>query len=559
MTSRRYNQDFMKMAMGVALTLLVGGCTSMQGTGEPDLIIRNGRVVDGTGAPWFHGDVAVFGDTISAIGDLSKSHAKEIIDAHGQIVAPGFIDILGHSERSVLVSPRLEGKVRQGVTTELDGEGFAVAPINDALAAERASAGQNDPWRTLGEYMKHVSKQGTALNFAFLASTSNARLMTVGRADRPATEEEMEQMKSIVEGAMKDGAFGLSTALIYVPAVFTKTEELIELARVAARYGGSYFSHIRNEGDEVDSALEEAFRIGREANIPVNIWHLKIGGRHNWGKMPGMLEKIQQQRANGLDVAANVYPYIASSTALSALAPNWALEGGYSAFLKRLQDPALRKQIGEEISNSSFYHRLGDASGILVTEIPHSTYDEYQRKRLSEIATRMGVDPIEAALRLLQAGESSPGAIYFTMSEGDVQAALRTPWISVGSDSGAFVGDVKTEGAHPRGYGTFPRVIGHYVRDEHLFTLEEAVRKITSQAAARIQLQDRGILRPGMKADLVIFDPDRVVDVSTFEDPHHFSTGISDVIVNGVAVLRNGEMTGALPGRMLRKGAGPSL
>ncbi|HVT05189.1 MAG TPA: amidohydrolase family protein, partial [Thermoanaerobaculia bacterium] len=380
-----------------------------------------------------------------------------------------------------------------------------------------------------------------------------ARLMTIGRANRLATAEELEQMKAIIEGAMKDGAYGISTALIYVPAVFSNTEELIELSRVAARYGGSYFSHIRNEADEIDSALDEAFRIGREAQIPVNIWHLKIGGQHNWGKMPAILEKIQQQRANGLDVAANVYPYIASSTGLSALAPNWALEGGYGAFLKRLQDPALRKRIGEDISNSSFYHRLGDASGILVADIPGSAYDNMQKKRLSEIAQLMGVDPIEAALRLLEAGESSPGAIYFTMHEGDVQAALRTPWVSVGSDSGAFVGDVNTEGAHPRGYGTFPRVIGRYVRDERLFTLEEAVRKVTSQAAARIQLQDRGLLRPGMKADIVVFDPDQLLDVSTFEDPHHFSKGITDVIVNGVFVLRAGEMTGALPGRMLKK------
>lgn len=524
--------------------------------GELDLLIRNGRVVDGTGALWFRGDVGVRGDTIVAIGDLSRSRARQTIDAKNQIVAPGFIDLLGHSERAVLISPPLEAKIRQGVTTELDGEGVAVAPINDAIARERAAGGVNDSWRTLGEYMRVVEKQGTALNFAFLASSANARLMTLGRENRAPTATELETMRSIIDDAMKDGAFGISTALIYVPTVFATTEELIELSRVAAKHGGAYFSHIRNEADEIDSALEEAFRIGREAEIPVNIWHLKIGGQNNWGKMPAILDKIAKQRVDGLDVSANIYPYIASSTALSALLSSSELEGGYSAFLGRLRNPENRKRIETEIRESSFWRRLGGASGILVTEIPGEQYDALQKKRLSEIAMILGIDPVEAALKLLEAGDTSPGAIYFTMREDDIQAALKTPWISLGTDSGAFVGDVKTEGAHPRGYGTFPRVLGHYVRDEHLFSLEEAIRKITSQAAARIQLPDRGILRPGMKADITVFDPETIRDLSTFEDPHHFSVGVNDVIVNGVPVLRDGMMTGALPGRMLKKNDG---
>lgn len=549
--------------MGAAFTawlaLLAAGCiaTTPPVTPPYDLLIINGRIVDGTGAPWFRADVAVRGDTIVAVGDLTGARAKITIDAGDRVVAPGFIDLLGWSHNAVLIDPLLEGKVRQGVTTEATGEGLSPGPINDRMAAERPAgqASQTADWRTLGEFMRVVESRRPAINFAFFVGASNPRSMVLGEVDRDPTEEEMAEMERIVEQAMREGAIGLSTSLIYVPAVFSKTEEIVRLARVAARHGGVYFSHIRNENDQIDEALEEAFTIGREAPIPVNIWHLKVGGENNWGRMPAIIAKIEVERAKGLDVAANVYPYAASSTGLTALAPTWALEGGYGALLERLRDPAQRARIAAEMEESAFYGRVGGATGVLVTRIPNRDLAHLERKRLTGIAEELGVGPIEAVLRLYEASPWSPSAIYFSMHEDDVQTALRTPWVSVGADSGAVVGELRKAGAHPRAYGTFPRVVGHYVRNTRLFSLEEAVRKITSQAASRINLLDRGIVRSGMKADLVVFDPDTIRDVSTYEDPHHFSEGISEVIVNGVPVLRNGTMTGKLPGRVLRRAA----
>jgi N-acyl-D-amino-acid deacylase len=540
----------------LAILVVAAGCTLIRRAGDAgaaapaafDLIIRNGRVVDGSGAPWYRADVGIRGDEIVAIGDLSTVSAVDSIDAAGHIVAPGFIDLLGHSENSARVDPRLEGKIRQGVTTELTGEGTIAAPLSAEMARER-----NVPWQTMGEFMSHLEQNGIALNFAFLVTTSNPRMMTIGPINRQPTAEEMARMEQIVDQAMRDGAWGLSTALIYVPAVFTPTEEIIRLARVAARHGGVYFSHIRNEADHIDAALDEAFRIGWETPIPVNIWHLKIGGQHNWGRMPEIVARIEAERARGLDVAANVYPYTASRTGLTALAPTWALEGGYAAFQARLADPYQRRRIAEEIPVSGFYQRIAGAEGVLITDIPAPQYQHLARQRLSEIAAQMGLDPIEALLEIYQTSRNSPGAIYFSMHEDDMRHALSRWWVSVGADSGAVPPGFRQGGAHPRAYGTFPRVVGRFVRDEPLFPLEEAVRKVTSLAASRAGFQDRGMLRSGMKADVVVFDPDRLIDHSTYEDPHQYSEGILHVIVNGVPVLRDEQMTGALPGRVLRK------
>jgi N-acyl-D-amino-acid deacylase len=540
----------------LTILLVAAGCTLIRRADDAaaaapdafDLIIRNGRVVDGTGAPWYRADVGIRGDEIVVIGDLSTAFAVDSIDAAGHIVAPGFIDLLGHSENSARVDGRLEGKIRQGVTTELTGEGTIAAPLSAEMARER-----NVPWQTMGEFMNHLEQNGIALNFAFLVTTSNPRMMTIGPINRQPTPEEMARMEQIVDQAMREGAWGLSTALIYVPAVFAPTEEIIRLARVAARHGGVYFSHIRNEADHIDAALEEAFRIGWETPIPVNIWHLKIGGQHNWGRMPEIIARIEAERARGLDVAASVYPYTASRTGLTALAPTWALEGGYAAFQARLADPEQRKRIAEEIPASGFYQRIAGAEGVLITDIPAPQYQHLARQRLSEIAGQMGLDPIEALLEIYQTSRNSPGAIYFSMHEDDMRHALSRWWVSVGADSGAVPPEFRQTGAHPRAYGTFPRVVGRFVRDEPLFPLEEAVRKVTSLAAARAGFLDRGMLRSGMKADVVVFDPDRLIDHSTYEDPHQFSEGILHVVVNGVAVLRDERMTGALPGRVLRK------
>ena len=540
----------------IPLTLLIAtACATMSPAPAPDLDLKivNGRVVDGTGAPWFRADVGISGDTIVAVGDLSQVPAAATIDAVGRVVSPGFIDLLGWSHNAALVDPNLESKVRQGVTTEATGEGHSPGPITDAMAAEWAAEGGVEPaWRTLGDFMRLVERGGTAVNFAFFVGASNPRSMVIGPVDRDPTPDEMARMEAIVDQAMREGAIGLSTSLVYVPAVFSETEEIVRLAKVAARHGGVYFSHIRNESDRILEALDEAFRIGREAGVPVNVWHLKVGGKQNWGRMTEVVAAIEAARAEGLDVAANVYPYTASATDLTALVPDWALEGGYRAFLDRLRDPEQRRRIAEEIRTGGFYNRVGGATGILMTDVPGPQGPRYTRKRLSEIAAETGADPIDALLSLYEGSPASPGAIYFSMNEEDLKTALRQPWVSVGADSGAVVGDARHRGVHPRAYGTFPRVVGHYVRDEKLFTLEEAVRRVTSQAASRLKIWDRGVIRPGMKADLVIFDPEEIRDLSTYEDPHHLSVGISDVVVNGVPVLKDGRMTGALPGRVLR-------
>ena len=522
-----------------ALCALLAASCSLATKPMLDLKITNARVIDGTGAPWFRGDVGVRGDTIVAVGDLSAVSASTTLDAADRTLSPGFIDLLGQSQTAVLTDPHLEAKVRQGVTTEVTGEGFSPGP---------SVKGQ---WKTLGDYFAALEKQGSALNFAFFVGASNPREMVIGEVNRPPTADEMREMEAIVDQAMREGAIGLSTSLIYLPAMYSTTDEIINLSKVAAKYGGVYFSHIRDEGDKIDSALDEIFQIAREAHIPINVWHMKVGGRANWGKMPHVIDRINAARAEGIDVAANVYPYIASSTSLSTLAPDWALEGGYSEFKKRLADPEQRARISASLHDQ--YEKRGER-GIYVARIANPALAQYEKKFIEQIASEMNVTPEEALMRLFADTPMSPSVIFFSMNEDDVQYALKQPWVSVGSDSGSPTPQARATqaGVHPRAYGTFPRVLGHYVRDVKLFTLEEAVRKVTSQAADRAQLADRGLLRPGMKADIVVFDPEKIRDVATYEDPHHFSEGVIDVVVNGVAVLRDEQMTDALPGRALR-------
>lgn len=509
-----------------------------------DLIIRGGEIIDGTGAPRKRGDVAIRGDTIVEIGDLSRATAKTVLDARNQVVAPGFIDLLGNSQAAVLIDPRLEGKIRQGVTTEVTGEGFSPGPLNEEMAAEmertKPAGWPKVTWRTLGEFMKVVEQKGTALNFAFYVGARNPREMVLGHADRAPTAAELEQMKRIVQQARDEGAVGLASALIYPPGRFATTEELTALAKVA----GSYWTHLRNEADRIEPAIDEAIRIGRDAKVPVDIFHLKIGGQQNWGRMPQIVKRIEAARASGLDIASNVYPFTATSTDLTSIVPAWALEGGYLKFVERLRDPATRKRIAGELREGRL--RGNGAASIAVRGNP--------TRRLNEIAKSMNTDPAEAALRLFEQSPKSPIAIYFSLSEEDMKVALVQPWVAFGSDSGAVVGEMRNSGAHPRAYATFSKVLARYVREQKLLTLEEAVRKMTSLAASRARLADRGVLKVGMKADVVVFDPLTVRDVSTYEDPHHFSEGVAHVVVNGVPVLQGGKMTGALPGRVLRFG-----
>ncbi|HEX6159312.1 MAG TPA: D-aminoacylase [Thermoanaerobaculia bacterium] len=509
-----------------------------------DLKITNGRILDGTGAPWFRGDVGVRGDTIVALGNLRHLDAKRTIDAQDRIVSPGFIDLLGQSQGTIFHDPALEAKVRQGVTTEVTGEGHSPGPVAGPPTERR-------PWSTLGEYLDLIDKQGVAVNFAFFVGASNARELVIGDTNRQPTADELHRMEEIIDQAMREGAIGISTSLIYVPAMYSTTEEIIALARVAAKHGGMYFTHMRDEGDRIDMGLDEAFRIGREAPIPLNIWHLKVGGKANWGRMPHVVGRIEAERAKGLDVAANVYPYPASGTGLSTLAPDWAMEGGYDEFRKRLADPEQREKIRETLK-AQIAKRA--PKGIFVSYIFNREMAQYEKKYMEEIAQLMGVSEDEALIRLFSGNETSPRVIFFSMHEDDVQYALKQPWVSAGADSGAAppAARASNQASHPRGYGTFPRIVGHYVRDLKLFTLEEAVRKLTSQAALRVGFHDRGILREGMKADLIVFDPATIADKSWFDDPHHFSVGVSDVVVNGVPVLQNGTMTGALPGKTIR-------
>jgi dihydroorotase/N-acyl-D-amino-acid deacylase len=536
----------------ILAALLGAACATTPKPMTLDLKITNARIVDGTGAPWYRGDVGIRGDTIVSIGDLSAAAAAATLDAHDNVVSPGFIDLLGQSQYSVLRDPHVEAKVRQGVTTEVTGEGHSPGPVSPRVKDNDAPANEPPPpWRTLGEYFSVLEKNGSAINFAFLVGASNPREMVIGDVNRAPTADEMREMERIVDQAMREGAIGLSTSLIYLPAMYSTTEEIVDLAKVAAKYGGVYFSHIRDEGDHIDGALDEAFRIGREAKIPVNIWHLKVGGAANWGKMPHVVERIAAARAEGVDAAANVYPYIASSTSLSTLIPDWAMEGGYKEMQKRLQDPAQRPRIVEALRKQVEKRK---ERGIYVARVGKPELAQYDKHFVEEIAAMMNTTPEEALVRLFLETTGSPSVIFFSMNEADVQTALRQPWVSVGADSGAPTPQSRAAGVavHPRAYGTFPRVLGHYVRDEHLFSLEEAVRKVTSQAADRTNLHDRGILRPGMKADVVVLDPAKIRDVATYDDPHHFSEGVVDVVVNGVPVLREGAMTPALPGRVLR-------
>jgi len=529
---------------------LVLACTHPAPVPAPqfDLIIRNGNVIDGSGAPRVRADVGIRGDTIVEIGDLSSRTATTTIDAKNQVVAPGFIDLLGHSEGAVLIDPKLEGKVRQGVTTEVTGEGHSPGPIDDAMAAEidrtRLPGYPDATWRSLADYMKTIEKRGTAINFAFYVGAANPREIVIGTVDRDPTPDELKRMEHLVEQAVHDGAIGMSSALIYPPGRFAKTNELIALAK----HTGGYWTHLRSESGEIMSALDEAFRIGREAHVPVNIFHIKVGGTMR-GHMPEVIAKIEAARKSGLDVEGSIYPYTATSTDLTSIVPAWALEKGYLAFVASLKDPATRTRVAQNL-------RIGDANGILVRNLPNGPAEmkqKLERKRLDDIARILNTTPQEAVLRMFEMSTSSPIAIYFGLREEDLRYAMKQPWVAVGSDSGAVVGAMRDFGAHPRAYGTFPRILGYYARDEHLFTLEEAVRKMTSLAASRAGFKDRGLLRKGMKADVVVFDPKTIRDVSTYEDPHHYSEGISNVIVNGGIVLRDGAMTGALPGRVLRR------
>jgi N-acyl-D-amino-acid deacylase len=535
-----------------------------------DVIIANGRIVDGTGAPWFRGDIGILGDRITAIGALGDATATTRVDAANLVVAPGFIDLLGQSEFNVLVDGRAASKILQGVTTEVTGEGSSIAPVNDRLMLEASvnakHFGVTQDWRTLADYFKRLeTRSHTAINVATFVGAGGIRNYVVGKDDRRATPAELEQMKQLVADAMQQGALGLSTSLQYVPDRFASTDEIVELATVAARYGGVYFTHQRSESARIFESLDEVFAVAERAKIPAEIWHLKTAYKANFGKMPEVLRRIEAARARGLDVTANQYPYTRASNGLDSCLPLWAREGGFEKTLPRLTDPATRERIKKDMDDPNAttwenqWYGANGGDGVMLSSVLNRDLAKYEGLTLSQIGKAMGKDPRDAVIDLVIADHGESSVITSIMDEDDVRTALTHPLVGVGTDSGAQAQDgrLSESKSHPRAWGSFPRILGRYVRDEQLLTLEEAIRKMTSKAAGRVHLVDRGLLRPGMMADITVFDAATIRDVSTFDDPKHYAIGVRHVFVNGTRVVADGAITSERPGRPLRGPAGP--
>ena len=529
-----------------------------------DLVIRNGHVIDGTGSPWYAADVGIRAGKIAAIGRLADAPAKRTIDARGMAVAPGFIDMLGQSEMTILVNPHLPSKIFQGITTEITGEGSSIAPLNDALVkADHVTwehYGVQPTWRTFRDYFARLGKQGMGINLASYVGATQVRRMVLGDDDRAPSPAELESMKALVRDAMREGAVGLSTSLQYAPAPYAKTEELIALAGEAAKFGGIYATHIRDESDAIIPALDEAFRIGREANIPVEIWHLKAAGKFNWGRMPEIVAHIEAARKAGLDVAADTYGYTAAFNTFSAVIPPWAHDGGDRKMIERLKDPAMRARIRQDMETHSGHRNnewqlVKGPESFVVSAVQNPKLIPLQGKSIAEIARLWNKDPVDTVFDILIEDEAFTMVGMFIMDEPDVALALRQPWVSICNDSqgSALDGVLGREHPHPRAFGTFPRILRKYVREEKLLTLEDAIRKFTSLPAARMRFADRGVLKTGMWADVVVFDPETVRDLATFDQPNQLSEGMRFVLVNGVPVIEEGKMTNALPGKVLTR------
>jgi len=529
---------------------------------EYDLMIVGGHILDGSGSPWFEGSVAVKDGKIANVGRLPKATARRVIDATGMVVAPGFIDLHSHSDYTLLVDGTGQSKLRQGVTTEILGESSSAGPVlgPDAPEFDRSlqPLGLQRDWTTLGEYFARVERQGIAVNIASYVGSGQVRGGVLGNVNRAPTAEELGKMKALVEQAMREGALGLSSGLIYPPNMFAKTDELIELAKVAAAYGGIYATHIRGEGAHGLQAIDEAVAISENANLPAHIFHFKIDGQANWGRMVEQVRHIQAARDRGVDITADQYPYIAAMTGLEMCLPPKYLEGTSEQVVARLKDPKSRAEIRRAIATGlpawedNEVKSVGGWHGVLVASLQQPENKKYEGKRLDEVAELMGKEPLDALCDLLISEGGSADAIYFSMSEPDVRLAMRQPWVGVGSDGSAVNPEMTFAGKpHPRFYGTFPRVLGYYVREQKVLTLADAVRKMTSFSAQITGLSDRGLLRPGLAADITIFDPRTVADKATFENPLQYAVGIPYVIVNGVVVIDQGQHTGARPGRVL--------
>lgn len=528
-----------------------------------DIVITNGRIIDGTGSPWFSGDLGIRGGRIAAIGNLTAAKRTRTIDARGQVVTPGFIDMLGQSELTILVDPRLPSKIYQGITTEITGEGESVAPLNEAIRRSGKKGfdllGIQPDWQTFRQYFARLEKQGIGINVADYVGATTVRRMVLGDDDVQPTPAQLDQMKQLVRQAMLDGAVGVSTSLEYPPAPYAKTEELIALASEASRHGGIYATHQRSESTAISQSLDEVIRIAREAHIPVEVWHFKVAGKPSFGHMPEAVAKIDAARAQGVDIAADTYAYTAWGNGLSAFIPPWAHDGGTAKLLARLKDPAARERIRKDMLTPSDdweneWQQIAGPESILIGSVQNLKLLPLQGKTMAEVAKLWNKDPIDTIFDFLIEDDGATGVAVYGMSEPDVLLALQQPWVSFDNDSSGVSpeGILGREHSHPRAYGTFPRILRKYVREEHKLTLEDAIRKFSALPSQRLRLEGRGLLRVGMWADVTIFDPATIRDLATFDNPNQLSQGMDYVLVNGVPVIDQGKMTGAHPGRVLR-------
>lgn len=549
----------------LTLILAVSASAFTQGrrpeTASFDIIIKGGTVYDGSGRPPRRADVGIKGDRIAAVGNLSRASAATIVDATGQAVAPGFINMLSHSESSLIVDPRSLSEIKQGITTQIFGE-FSMGPLNDQMKQRsretRGDSRYQIEWTTLAEYLTYLEKRGIPQNVASFIGAVTIREYVIGLEDKQPTPAQLEQMRELVRREMEAGALGITTALIYPPAFFAKTEELIEMCKVAAKYKGKYTTHMRSEGNQLIEAVQETIRISREAGLPAEIYHLKASGAANWPKMDQVFRIIQNARRRGLKITADMYTYTAGGTGLDASMPPWVWDGGREAGYKRLQDPDTRKKIAEAIRTPSndwenLYMLAGSPDRLLLASFRSEKLKPLSGKTLGEVAKMRGQDPVDTIMDLVLEDRSRIGTIYFLMSEDNLKKQIRQPWVSFGSDAASIApeGDVLRSSAHPRAYGNFARLLGKYVREEKVISLTEAVRRLSSLPATNLGLDHRGFLKPGMFADVVVFDPQTVADRATFENPHQLSVGVQHVFVNGMQVLKDGELTGAKPGRAL--------
>jgi len=546
----------------VPLIAILALAISRSWCAEADVLIRNGLIYDGSGKPPFKGDIAVLDGRISAIGALTDTHGQTVVEADGLAVAPGFINMLSWATESLIQDGRSQSDIRQGVTLEIFGEGSSMGPLNEAMKKEMREQ-QGDikysvEWTTLAEYLDYLVKRGVSCNVASFIGATTVRVHEIGYADRPPTPEELARMKALVRQAMEDGALGVGSSLIYAPAFYAKTDELIELCKVASEYNGLYISHIRSEGTRLYEAADELIRISREAKIPAEFYHLKAAGKPNWDKLDGLLQKIETARASGLHITADMYTYIAAGTGLDATMPPWVQEGGLKEWIKRLKDPAIRQRVKEEMSQptdkwENFFVAAGSPDKILLVGFKNEKLKPLTGRSLAEVAKMRGTSPQETAMDLVIEDNNRVDTIYFLMSEDNIRKQIKQPWVSFGSDEASLApeGPFLKSNPHPRAYGNVARLLGKYVRDEKIIPLEEAVRRLSSLPAENLKLRKRGVLKEGYFADIVIFDPAKIEDPSTFEKPHQYSTGVRDVFVNGVQVLKDGEHTGAKPGRVV--------